>query len=45
MVSAAAGGASGTLMGILFWVALAPLTAAVLVPLLVVETRGRELPP
>lgn len=45
MVSAAAGGASGTLMAILFWVALAPLTAAVLVPLVVVETRGRELPP
>ena len=44
LVSAAAGGASGTLMGILFWVALAPLAAAVLVPLLVVETRGRALP-
>jgi len=44
LVSAAAGGASGTLMGILFWVALAPLAAACLVPLLVVETRGRVLP-
>lgn len=45
LVSAAAGGTSGTLAGILFWVALAPLTAALLVPLLVVETRGRGLPP
>jgi MFS family permease len=45
LVSAAAGGASGTLVGILFWVALAPLAAALLVPLLVVETRGRGLPP
>ena len=45
LVSAAAGGASGTLIGILFWVALAPLAAALLVPLLVVETRGRGLPP
>ncbi len=45
MVSAAAGGSSGTLMAILFWVALAPLAAALLVPLVVVETRGRELPP
>jgi hypothetical protein len=32
-------------MDILFWVALAPFAAAVLVPLLVLETRGRELPP
>ncbi len=45
LVSSAAGGASGTLIGILFWVALAPLAAALLVPLLVVETRGRGLPP
>ncbi len=44
LVSAAGGGASGTLMGILFWVALAPLAAAFLVPALVVETRGRVLP-
>ncbi|HEY2809466.1 MAG TPA: MFS transporter [Steroidobacteraceae bacterium] len=45
MVSATTGGSSGTLIGILFWVALAPLAATLLVPLLVVETRGRELPP
>ena len=45
LVAAAAGGASGTLVGILSWVALAPLAAALLVPLLVVETRGRGLPP
>jgi MFS family permease len=44
LVSAAAGGSSGTLTGILCWVALAPLAAACLVPLLVVETRGRRLP-
>ena len=44
LVSAAGGGTSGTLMGILFWAALAPLAAAFLVPALVVETRGRVLP-
>ena len=37
-------GTVGTLMGILFWAALAPLAAAFLVPALVVETRGRVLP-
>jgi hypothetical protein len=44
LVSSAGGGASGTLMGILCWVALAPLAAAFLVPALVVETRGCALP-
>jgi len=44
-VSAAAGGSSAALMGILFWVGLAPLAAALLTPLLVIETRGRPLPP
>jgi hypothetical protein len=43
-VSAAAGASSAALMGILFWVGLAPLAAALLVPLLVLETRGRPLP-
>ena len=42
--SRASGGSAGELMGILVWVALAPLAAALLVPLLVVETRGRPLP-
>ena len=42
--SRAAGGSSVALMSILVWVALVPLAAALLVPLLVVETRGRPLP-
>jgi MFS family permease len=43
-VSAAAGGSAGGLMQILFWVGLVPLAAALLVPFVVVETRGRPLP-
>ena len=43
-VSAAGAGSAAALVGILFWVGLAPLAAALLVPLLVLETRGRPLP-
>lgn len=44
MVSAAAGGSSSALMGILCWVALVPLAAAVATRFVVIETRGRPLP-
>jgi len=42
-VSAAAGGASRTLMAILCWVALVPLLAALAARALLLETRGRAL--
>ena len=45
LLSAAAGGSSAAIVHILFWVALVPLAAALVTPLLVVETRGRALPP
>ncbi|GEM_PF-5362303 len=32
------------LMRVLFWVALVPLAAALVAPLVIVETRGRALP-
>jgi len=44
LLSAAAGGSSGAIVRILFWFALVPLGAALVTPLLVVETRGRPLP-
>jgi MFS family permease len=44
-LSAAAGGSSDALMRILVWLALAPLGAALLSRWVVVETRGRALPP
>ncbi|HTD30991.1 MAG TPA: MFS transporter [Steroidobacteraceae bacterium] len=43
MVSARAGGSTGALNAILCWVALAPLTAALLAPRVLLETRGRTL--
>jgi len=42
-VTAAAGGSSGALMGILCWVGVAPLAAALLARFVIVETRGRAL--
>jgi hypothetical protein len=45
VVTAAAGGSSGALTGILSWVALVPLTAALLARAILVETRGRALAP
>ncbi|MGB9330846.1 MAG: hypothetical protein WCB10_08745, partial [Steroidobacteraceae bacterium] len=42
-VSARAGGSTGALNAILCWVALAPLTAALLAPRVLLETRGRGL--
>jgi len=42
-VTAAAGGSSRALTSMLVWVALVPLVAAVSVPALVIETRGRAL--
>ena len=44
LVSAMAGGSSAALMRVLFWLALVPLTAALVAPLAIVETRGRTLP-
>jgi MFS family permease len=44
LVSAMAGGSSAALMRVLFWVALVPLAAALVAPLVIVETRGRALP-
>jgi len=44
LLSASAGGSSGAIVRILFWFALVPLGAALVTPLLVVETRGRPLP-
>ena len=43
LVSAAAGGSSGSLTGILCWVALAPLARRSSSRLVIVETRGRAL--
>jgi MFS family permease len=43
-VSAAAGGSSGALMQVLFWLGLVPLAAAFVSWFVVVETRGRTLP-
>jgi hypothetical protein len=39
-----AGGSSSAITRVLFWVALVPLTAALLGRFLIVETRGRTLP-
>jgi len=44
LVSATAGGSSAALMRVLFWLALVPLTAALVTRLAIVETRGRVLP-
>ncbi|TLY91356.1 MAG: MFS transporter, partial [Gammaproteobacteria bacterium] len=44
LVSAMAGGSSAALMRVLFWLALVPLTAALVARLAIVETRGRSLP-
>jgi MFS family permease len=44
VLSARAGGSSAAIMHIVLWFALVPLTAALLVRWVVVETRGRELP-
>ena len=44
LVSAMAGGSSAALMRVLFWLALVPLTAALVARLAIVETRGRTLP-
>jgi hypothetical protein len=43
-VSAAAGGSSAVILQALLWVAIVPLAAAIMAPLAIVETRGRELP-
>ena len=43
-ISAAAGGSSAVIMSTLLWLALVPLAAAIAVPFVVIETRGRELP-
>jgi MFS family permease len=43
-VSAAAGGSSEVIVGTLFWVGAIPLAAALLARVVIVETRGRELP-
>jgi MFS family permease len=43
-VTAAAGGSSASLMQVLCWLGLVPLTAALLARLVVAETRGRTLP-
>jgi MFS family permease len=44
-LSARAGGSSAALVQVLLWVGLVPLVAALLTYPLVVETRGRPLPP
>jgi len=44
LVSAMAGGSSAALMRVLFWLALVPLTAALVARFAIVETRGRTLP-
>jgi MFS family permease len=44
LLSAMAGGSSAALMRILLWFALVPLAAAIIGPLLIVETRGKVLP-
>jgi MFS family permease len=43
-LSARAGGSSAAIIHILLWCALVPLLAAVLAPLLILETRHRPLP-
>lgn len=43
-VSAAAGGSSGALIQVLFWLGLVPLAAAFVSWFVVIETRGRTLP-
>lgn len=44
IVTAAAGGSSAALMQSIVWVAIVPAVAAVLVPWIVIETRGKGLP-
>ncbi len=44
-LSAAAGGSSAAIVRILCWLALVPLGAALMARFLIVETRGRALPP
>ena len=44
VLSAMAGGSSAAILRILFWFALVPLGAALIARLVIVETRGRELP-
>jgi MFS family permease len=44
-LSAAAGGSSAAIMRMLLWFALVPLGAALITRFLVIETRGRALPP
>jgi MFS family permease len=45
LVSASAGGSGRTLMQVMLWIALVPLAAALLARFVIVETRGRTLPP
>jgi MFS family permease len=45
LLSASAGGSSAAIVRILFWFALVPFGAALVTRFLVVETRGRALPP
>jgi MFS family permease len=45
VVSASAGGSSRALMQVMLWIALVPLAAALLTRFVIVETRGRTLPP
>jgi MFS family permease len=45
LLSATAGGSSAAIVRILFWFALVPLAAALITRFIVVETRGRALPP
>lgn len=45
LLSASAGGSSAAIVRILFWFALVPLGAALITRFVVVETRGRALPP
>jgi MFS family permease len=44
-VSATAGGSGAALMRVMVWLALVPLVAALLAPFVILETRGRSLPP
>jgi hypothetical protein len=43
-VSAAAGGSSSVIIDTLLWLGLIPLSAAIITPFVVIETRGRALP-
>jgi MFS family permease len=43
-VTATAGGSSGALMRVMWWLALVPLGAALLARFVLIETRGRTLP-